>query len=206
MRYYWYSVCFLFACIYGNHGQCIWKYNRNSTGANFHSNRNQELHDPKITVHPFLLRLVEPCHACWRAWARLAPNIGKTKSCGLSTKNRRKGHGQATKICGYAGLRPALLLWKLIFPSWSMAENQHLRWFETDELMNEFPPLFYIVLYFVECSRTYSRARKDIQLLPLSVWTCCAVIQSRIEAYECIWIVKWMVQNLTVLLGQCKKP
>ena len=107
-------VCF-FACIYGNHWQSIWKYNRNSTGANFHHNHNQELHDPKITVHPFLLRLVEPCLACRRGWARLAPNIGKTQSCGSSTKNRRKGRGQATKICGYAGLRPVLLLWKLIF-------------------------------------------------------------------------------------------
>ena len=84
------------------------------------------------------------------------------------------------------GAATCVVTLKVDFPSWSMAENQHLRWLETDELMNEFPPLFYIVLYFVECSRTYSRARKDIQLLPLSVWTCCAVIPSRIETYECI--------------------
>ena len=188
----YYSVClFFFACTYGNHWQSIWKYNRNSTGANFHHNRNQELHDPKITVHRFLLRLVEPCHACRRGWARLAPRIWP---------KRARSSDQDLRVRGAA---TCVVTLKVDFPSWSMAENQHLRWFETDELMNEFPPLFYIVLYFVECSRTYSRARKDIQLLPLSVWTCCAVIQSRIKTYECIWIVKWMVQNLTVLLGQC---
>jgi len=125
-----------FACTYGNHWQSIWKYNRNSTGANFHHNRNQELHDPKITVHRFLLRLVEPCHACRRGWARLAPNIGKTKPCGLSTKNlAEKGTVKRPRFAGTWGcdLRCYFESWfSLMVHGWESTFEMVWNWW-TDE-------------------------------------------------------------------------